>query len=425
MDRGDIIYWWNERFNQNIVTDKTIDKRPPAFVYGMSINGLSILRSLGRKGILTYGVDSKPYMIAFSSRYCHNKIIISDIDSQPEKALNELKNIGKNLGVRPVLFFTRDCFLVFLSKFRNELEKYFIFSLPDPEIVDCIIDKRKLAGFAASHNIPHPNSFVVDSQEQLKNINQKLHFPVIIKPPKTYKARGQIWKGQKLLTVANLELLQKQLLEFKNIKEDMMIQEQVPGPDSDIFLFYTYYSQQSEPLAVFTKRKLRQYPIHYGYGCANQSIKQKDVADLGKTLFDAMKYRGIGGVEFKRNSLDGLFQLIEIHGRTPMTGEIAIASGVDIPWIAYKDLIGEKVEKVMEFKEGVKWFHFKHDFWAYRMYKAEGNLTFFKWIKSYRGKKVFGAFSFTDWNPIINSIKSYIPNKIKRLFKRSNRLSDS
>jgi len=394
------------------------NNRPPVFVFGMSINGLSILRSLGRKGIITFGVDSNPYQIGFSSRYCHNKIIISDVESQPKKAIDELIRISKKTGVRSALLFTRDNFLIFLSKFRKELEEYFFFNLSEPRIIDNIIDKRKLAQFASLNNIPHPRTLSVNSQEHLMNISNQLRYPVILKPPKSHLARGHLWKGKKLLTAINAKLLHKQFLELDNMGEKIMIQEQVPGPDSDIYLFYTYYSKQSEPLAIFTKRKLRQYPIHYGYGCANESVLEPKVAELGKKLFDSMNYRGIGGVEFKRDSRDGTFQLIEVHGRPPMTGEIAIASGVNIPWIAYRDLIGEKVEKVKEFQEGVKWFHFKHDLWAFRMYRFENKLTLFNWIKSYRGKKVFGTYALNDLRPAINSLTFYISKKMKYLKKR-------
>lgn len=116
-----------------------------------------------------------------------------------------------------------------------------------------------------------------------------------------------------------------------------------------------------------------------------------------------MNYRGFAGVEFKRDSRDGTYQLIEVNGRTEITVEIVIASGVDMPWIAYRNLIGEKIQEVHEFKEGVKWFNFEHDLMAYSQYRAKGELTFYEWIKAYRGKKCFATFSFSDLRPFLKS----------------------
>lgn len=395
------------------------NKKPPAFILGMTVNGLSILRTLGRKGINIYGVDYYADQVAFLSRHCHHKVIISNVNSEPQQALDKLLDIGKKLGDRSVLLFTRDDFLVFVSKFRKELEEYFLFNVPDPEIVVCIIDKRQLAKFAVQSEIQHPRTFAVDSLEQLLSIKSQLRYPVTLKPPKSHLSRGSgLWKGKKLLTASDPDTMQQQFLEFNDVGVEVMIQEQVPGPETDIYLYYAYYSKESKPLAIFTKRKLRQYPIHFGYGCANESVSVPDVVTLGQRLFDSMHYKGIGGVEFKRDSRDGTYQLIEVHGRTPMTGGIAIASGVDIPWIAYCDLIGENMPLVYEFREGVKWFNFEDDLAAYLMYRANNELTFFNWIKSYRGKKVFATFNLFDLRPFLKAFLPFIFRLFKSLFNK-------
>lgn len=114
---------------------------------------------------------------------------------------------------------------------------FFLFNLPDPEIVNCFIDKRQLAQFAARCGISHPGSFAGNSLEQVLSISQNLSYPILMKPPdKSYlERRSAIWRDNKLLVISDPDMLQKQYLEFHNIGiKDLMLQEQIPGPDSNI-----------------------------------------------------------------------------------------------------------------------------------------------------------------------------------------------
>ncbi len=49
--------------------------KPPVFVFGRTINALTILRSIGRRGICTYLVDSEPAEIGFFSRYTQAEMV--------------------------------------------------------------------------------------------------------------------------------------------------------------------------------------------------------------------------------------------------------------------------------------------------------------------------------------------------------------
>ena len=49
----------------------------PAVVLGMRINGLGVVRGLGRQGIEVYGIDKEEFL-TFSSKYCKRKYIFSD-----------------------------------------------------------------------------------------------------------------------------------------------------------------------------------------------------------------------------------------------------------------------------------------------------------------------------------------------------------
>jgi D-aspartate ligase len=371
--------------------------RPPAFVFGLTINGLSILRSLGRRGVVTYGLDADPERIGYFSRFCRHRVLLEDPLRDPEAAARKIREVAAGTGTQPVLFLASDDYLGLFSARYPELAGLFLHSLPGPEVIGTILDKRKLAAVAEELDIPRPRTAALRTAEQAEALAVSFGFPVLLKPAVGYLTRRKEgFERRKLVVVPDRDSLTAALRTGGIDASEMMLQEPIPGPDHAITIYRTYYARSGRPLVSYTKGKLRQYPIHYGYGCANESRWEPEVARLGRLILDHLGYRGLGGVEFKRDDRDGRFKLIEINGRTAMTDELPIASGIDFPWIAYRDLTGETVEEVLRFKEGVKWFRVRHDLAAFRQYRREGTLTLGAWLKSYRGPKVYSTFSWKD-----------------------------
>ncbi len=363
----------------------------------MTVNGLSLLRSLAIHGVTTYGVDHDPSKIGFFSRACRHRILAADVATAPEIFLAQLSAAAARLERRPVLFVASDDYLAFFARHRTELERLFVHNLPSTGTLDTILDKRKLAAAAEKAGLARPFTFWPARPDEVRDMAAKLRYPVVLKPALGHVARRhELFRREKLINAADASSLVEAFDRIHGAGLEVMVQELIPGPDDEIYLCYAYYSRLGQPLAVFTKRKLRQFPIHAGYGCANESVREPEVARLGRMFLESLSFRGLGGVEFKRDARDGQLKMIEVHGRSPMTGGLAAASGLDLPWIAYRDLIGETVEADPDFRAGVKWFRVRHDWAAFRMYRREGTLTLRSWLESYRGPKVFSTASRSD-----------------------------
>lgn len=378
---------------------------PPAFVFGMTVNGLSVLRSLGRRGVECYGLDSDDAKIGFFSRYCSRRVFLGDPLDDPEGVMAVVRRLVSQRDSRPVLFVTSDDYLDLFAGRYGEIEELFLHALPRPEVIELILDKRKLALAAERAGVPFPRTVGAGALDGPGPLAADFAFPVIIKPAASHLGRrNDLFRKCKAQLVPDRPSLEAALWAGREAGIELLVQEHVPGPDSEIYLFYAHYPVSGGPPTVFTKRKLRQYPVHLGYGCANESVREPEVVRLGRRLMGSLPYRGLGGVEFKRDSRDGIFRLIEVHGRTPMTGGLAAASGLDLPWIAYCDLTGEKTDIPAGFAEGVKWFRVRHDLAALRQYRREGSLSIASWLRSYRGRRVFSTFDRRDPFPLLKRL---------------------
>ena len=67
--------------------------------------------------------------------------------------------------------------------------------------------------------------------------------------------------------------------------------------------------------------------------------------------------------------------------------ELAVAAGIDFPWIAYRSLNGEDVESSGDwpFKTGVRCVNEEWDLQAYWELRRGGELNFGQWRESLRG----------------------------------------
>ena len=151
----------------------------PAFIGGLGSNGLSFVRSLGRRSIPVIAMDTwyRPEMV---SRYAQS-LIVPDPATRQDALLQLCMEIGEELGVRPILIPTSDAFTLFVSKYEARLSKYFDFIVPDYETVLTLTNKRLQYDFALEHGVPIPDTFY-PSDLPIEEIARLVPYPCIIKP---------------------------------------------------------------------------------------------------------------------------------------------------------------------------------------------------------------------------------------------------
>jgi hypothetical protein len=77
-----------------------------------------------------------------------------------------------------------------------------------------------------------------------------------------------------------------------------------------------------------------------------ESLWVDEVVDEGLRLLHALDFHGIAQVETKYDPREGRYKLIEVNPRLWQWHGLAAACGVDLTLIAYRDLLGERVEPV-------------------------------------------------------------------------------
>ena len=367
---------------------------PSAIVLGMSPTGLALIRGLGRRGIGVWGNDIDWYRAGYFSRYCRRLATLNP-ETEEQKLLNRLLEFGSQVQGKSVIFATDDEYLVFLARNNEALMPYFHYPRVDSELVDSFLNKKKFYELCDKYEIPKPVTYIVHDESELEKVTKTLRYPAIIKP-----IYSHIWALKygflKAIKVYDKFELIEHYKKLNEMKYNVLIQEVIGGNEDQIYIFSGYFNECSEPLRFFTGRKLRQYPYEFGTTTVAESLWEPEVADLSIRFLRNLKFHGLCDVEFKKDPSDQKFKMIEINPRIARWHSLADASGTDLSFTAYADLLGEKVEPQQEFQEHVKWVFLFRDVPTSIMSILNGTMSLSSWRKSIQGTREHAIFSWRD-----------------------------
>lgn len=399
----------------------------PAIVLGSSLTSLGIIRSLGRRGVEVLSLDYQLRPIASYSKYCKYLKCPNPLTNDNE-LVTFLKSLRDKFLLDPVLLFTNDEFTLFLSRRRKELSSGFKFLLPPEDLVELLNDKRRFCNFASSFDIPTPVTFSPATLTDIEQIVESTIFPCVIKPAYGYLYNRFKFKG---IIAKNPSELFEHCKGFADCLRDLVIQEVIPGDDNLQFSVAAYCNERSTPLATFVSRKIRQNPPGFGTGTFVISWHEPHLERTAVSFLEKINYRGIAELEFKRDERDGVVKMIEVNTRFWVQNNLATICGIDLPYIAYSDIVGAKVGRHCQSQRNVKWINVFDDFQACFSsagYFKKGKINPWNWLISLAGEKQCATLAIDDMRPFITSLFSLtltLPrrfrNKVINTLRFSNR----
>ena len=393
-------------------------ERRPAIILGMSANGLAVARSLGRKGIPVIGVGACPTEPGLYCRFLRAKHIAPDVQDEQE-FLEFLISLAKGLADRGVLFLTADEYVLFCSRYREELSTSYDFNLPSHDVIECFLDKEKTFQFASRNNIPHPVTKAVTSETALKRLAFEMEYPCILKPRDAHLWRLES-REQKLLVIHSPEALLQTYRDLGHHAQRVLLQQIIPGPDDHIYQYLAYCNKESEIIAEFCCQKLRQYPPHFGIACLCESRYEPRVVEQGRFLLSKIEPKGIFALEYKLDEKTDEPVFLEANLRTSFFGELPISAGVDFPYIMYRHLVdGYNGLYRRKFQEGIRLWNIDLDLGCYLRRREKGETNFYEWLKKLKAERI--AHTYLAWDDLRpwTVVYARFPGKaIKRIFRQ-------
>ncbi|RBP07831.1 carbamoyl-phosphate synthase [Rossellomorea aquimaris] len=382
----------------------------PAVVLDLSANGVGIIHALSRKGIDVYAFDTEGPYSKGKSRLATCGVCPSPLNQEAE-LLSFLKGIAMNLDKKPVLYAGADDYVVFISKYRDELSQYYLFLYPDHSLILDLLDKKKTYELALEYNIPTAKTFFVESDEQLDEAITQLEFPCILKPVFGHEFRKHV--NKKAIHIQDAIQLRRIYPIYRKFGE-LIIQEIIPGDNQCFYKVATFFDEDMELLALFTLQKNHQFPAQFGTGAHIVSKRIPDLVDVGVPLLKELGIKGVSMIEYKKDPRDGQYKLIEINPRFWLTHSLTGHSGVDFALQYYQYLTGQRPSPKLQQIDGVQWIYLVRYFLTFLEKRKNGEMSLKDFFYGFRGKKVFALLAFDDPMPFIRSTLSHLRNAWKR-----------
>ena len=314
------------------------------------VNGLAAIRSLGRRGLRVIALDHRPYALGFRSRYAEPRHAPDPLDDE-DGFIAVLRSIAEETDDVLPVFPTHDEHVNAIARHAGVLAERYRFPFPSWEVLERIQSKRHQLETAASIGVPVPRTLHPASLEEALAAGEELGFPVLVKPSANVGFRRshkrQLFRCE---NAAELERAYEAAAPY-----EPMVQELIPGGDEELYTLGSYVSAGGEALGLFTGHKLRQTRGFMGSARVGEALWVDEVAEQGLALLRALGFHGISQVETKRDPRDGRFKLMEVNPRLWQWHSLAAACGVDLPYIAYRDLVGDPLPPARMHGDGKRW----------------------------------------------------------------------
>jgi D-aspartate ligase len=375
-------------------------RQPPAIIVGGGVIAIPAARSLTRAGVRVIALGAPTDPVA-QSRACSEFVAIDSGEGVQDRWLDWLSRRRERGAV--IVPCSDDALELTVHHRATLLELGYRPAEADPEVTLAMLDKDRTYELARRLGVPCPRTVLALPGDDV-SVADGVVYPCALKPRHSHLYMKRSGDDLKALQAADPEELAAHLRRVGALGLEMLVTEIIPGPEDAYNSFYGYFDEHGETLLEVTKRKLRQFPPHFGLATYHVMTHEPEVIELGRRFCQGVGLRGPAVVEFKRDPRDGLLKLIECNARLTAGTELIQHAGVDLTRIVYDRALGRRVAAVDGYRVGLRMWHPIQDARAALALRREGELTTRAWLASLRHRQHLAVWSLRDPMPGITGL---------------------
>jgi D-aspartate ligase len=340
-------------------------------------------------------------------------------ESEAEVEAN-LVRLGKRFSRKPVLLPIQDDLVEKISRLRERLSAYYLFTLPPEDAVAILLDKAAFHHWAENHGFRVPESRIVSNLEDLQAFLRALDFRAVVKP----YLKTDLWERMnprdkvfKLEGPADCARLPPELFAAS---PKLVVQQWIPGGDDAVYFCLIYFDRQGREAASFSGRKLHQWPVDCGSTAVAVSAAGAEIEAITRKLFRQLGYRGLGSVEFKRDPRDGTFYIIEpTVGRNDLQSYVSVPCGLNLTRLAFDELVTGTVTPPRPRAVRSLWINEATILDSLRADPERMSRRLVRLARLALGSRSsFAYFSLRDPAPFLRLLRNMVSGKLQRRFGR-------
>jgi predicted ATP-grasp superfamily ATP-dependent carboligase len=242
-----------------------------------------------------------------------------------------------------VLIPTDDATLAACSRHRADFERVTRLPIPEAPHLAYGLDKARVMQLAERLSIPHPKTVLPTGGDEVAELAGRLGSPLVVKPRSSSGGRGIAYVGPG-------DDATKAWTRVHGQHPFPMLQERIPsGPKFDVCVLM---DERGRAVASFVQKELRHFPLRDGLSTMQESVWRPDLVERAVTLLRAIGWFGLAEVEFMEHPETGEALLLEVNPRFWASIQLAVACGVDFPYLLYRLAKGQRVRQAHTYTVG-------------------------------------------------------------------------
>lgn len=248
-----------------------------------------------------------------------------------------------------LLVGTNDTYVELIVKNSEVLSEYYNFNYPSMEIINNLLIKENFYTVYKDSGLDFPKTYIYscNGTDSIENVKQHFkEYPLIIKPSNgvVYHEIDGLAKVYKVYDEDQLENTIKKI-EDAEYKDNLIVQEFVPGDDSALFdcLFYCTKNKKAK-VATFAQIGLQE---HTPTGIGNCTVLVNGFSEHGypedliyklKDFLESIGYQGFAEFDLKYDIRDKKYKVFEINPRQSRSGYYLCSCGYNLMNLLIQDI---------------------------------------------------------------------------------------
>jgi protein-tyrosine-phosphatase/predicted ATP-grasp superfamily ATP-dependent carboligase len=303
---------------------------------------LTIVRSLGRKGIKLHAAPANFRSPALYSRYIAK---VHDVPPWLGEGAEWLASIAGLLRIEryDLVIPCNETVLLPLQHYRRELSAFARLAIPDDDAIAILFDKHNTRELARQIGVPVATGRLARPNDVAENVLTEFGGLLVVKPRRSYSL-------EKLATRGKAEVITDRARLTRLLSET--------APNELVFEQFFYGNGIGISVLANRGRLLQAFEHHRVREIAGASFYRRsapltpELVQASEAIVAALDYTGIAMFEFKR-SPDGSWILLEVNARPWGSMPLPVSLAIDFPYRWYRLLVKDEDTPAVTYRVGV------------------------------------------------------------------------
>ncbi|MCZ7480864.1 polysaccharide deacetylase family protein [Rhizobium rhizogenes] len=281
-----------------------------------------------------------------------------------------------------------------VSQHRDELSALYKIILPDWPSLQWLCEKPLLYKRAAELGVSFPRTYALTSADDIDALD--VTFPVILKP--NMGGGDTVISRAKVIRADDRQALKTAFADASAEigAGNVVVQELIPGGGESQFSYAALW-RDGEPVAEFTARRTRQYPVDFGYtSTCVEVVDNQQAIEAARTILKSAGHSGLVEVEFKLDGRDGSLKLLDVNPRPWSWFGLSSAAGVDLGALLWQVANDVPTGPFHAARQGVSWSYLVRDTVAAFTLSRRGKANIGDYLASLGKIRSWAAFAPND-----------------------------